>query len=56
MLLSPILVARTGGEQQGKQPDNDGDDQDAQAGGKDPDKLNQALESASGALRELLTV
>ncbi len=42
--LAPIVGGKGGGR-----PDL------AQAGGKDPEKLNQALESAPGALRELLS-
>ncbi|MCU1348151.1 MAG: Alanyl-tRNA synthetase [Acidobacteria bacterium] len=42
--LAPIVGGKGGGK-----PDL------AQAGGKDPDKLNEALSRASGALRELLS-
>ena len=42
--LAPIVGGKGGGK-----PDL------AQAGGKDPDKLDEALESAPEALRELLT-
>ena len=42
--LAPIVGGKGGGK-----PDL------AQAGGKDPEKLNEALRQASGALRELLS-
>ncbi len=43
-MLAPIVGGKGGGKADL-----------AQAGGKDPDKLNEALDRASGEVRELLT-